>query len=160
MGIKIEDLPLRLQAQVRAQLESYTKPVGSRTSVPESAPTTTPTPVDDRGKRGHREPNKTETDYRRHHLSGMDARYEALTFRMANGHRYTPDWVVFTDKGKIECHEVKGGYALGSEQRARLAFDQAKVEFPWIIWVWARKSAGSWQVTKSRKEHDHGMSPM
>ncbi len=171
MGIKIEDLPTRLQAQVRAQLENYAKPVGSRTSVPESAPTTTPTPVDDRGKRRHREPNKTETEYRRHHLRGMDARYEALTFRMANGHRYTPDWVVFTDKGKIECHEVKGGYALWSEQRARLAFDQAKVEFPWIIWVWAKKVSrlrkkttsghgGQWEVSRDQKEASNAMSSL
>jgi hypothetical protein len=82
----------------------------------------------------------------------MDARFEALTFRMANGHRYTPDWVVFTNAGNIECHEVKGGYALGSEQRARLAFDQARVEFPWITWVWAKKSEGSFQKTVFRTE--------
>lgn len=147
MGIKIEDLPPRLQAQVRAQLENYAKPVGSRTNVPELSPTPTPTPVDDRGKRGHREPNKTESDYRATQLRGMDARYEALTFRLANGHRYTPDWIVFTADGKIECHEVKGGYALGSEQRARLAFDQAKVEFPGIIWVWVKKVSGQWTVS-------------
>ena len=152
MGIKIEDLPLRLQAQARVQLESYAKPVGCRTIVPESAPTPTPVPAVDRGKRGHREPNKTESDYRATYLRGKDARYEALTFRMANGHRYTPDWVVFTDEGKIECHEVKGGYALGSEQRARLAFDQAKVEFPWIVWVWAKKSDGGFQQTVFRTE--------
>jgi hypothetical protein len=159
MGIKIEDLPLRLQAQARAQLESYAKPAGSRTIVPESAPTPTRAPVADRGKRGHRKPNKTETDYRKTYLRGKDAQYEALTFRMANGHRYTPDWVVFTDKGKIECHEVKGGYALGSEQRARLAFDQAKVEFPWIIWVWAKRVSGQWSVdSRQPKESDNGMS--
>ena len=35
--------------------------------------------------------------------------YEGLTLRMANGHRYTPDWVVVTAGGQIECHEVKGG---------------------------------------------------
>ena len=158
MGIKIEDLPLRLQAQARAQLESYAKPAGSRTNIPELPLTPTPAPAVDRGKHGLRVPNKTESDYRATYLRGLDARYEALTFRMANGHRYTPDWVVFTDAGKIECHEVKGGYALGSEQRARLAFDQAKVEFPWIIWVWAKKSAGRWQVSVCREEHGHGMS--
>lgn len=155
MGIKIEDLPLRLQAQVRAQLANYAKPAGCLTSVSELSPMPTPSPVADRGKEakcGRKVPNKTECDYQRHHLHGMDARYEALTFRMANGHRYTPDWVVFTATGNIECHEVKGGYALGSEQRARLAFDQARVEFPWIVWVWAKKSAGNFQKTVFRTE--------
>ena len=146
MGIKIEDLPLRLQAQARAQLESYAKPVGSRTIVPESAPTPTPTPAADRGPRGHREPNKTESDYRATYLRRMDARYEALTFRMANGHRYTPDWVVFTDGRPSQCHECKGGYALGSQQRARLAFDQVRVEFPGLVWVWAVRVGGRWTV--------------
>jgi len=152
MGVKIEDLPLRLQAQVRAQLDNYAKLAGGRANVPELSPMPTPPSAADRGKRGHKVPNKTESDYQRQHLRGMDARYEALTFRMANGHRYTPDWVVFTATGKIECHEVKGGYALGSEQRARLAFDQARVEFPWIVWVWAKKSDGNFQKTVFKTE--------
>ena len=81
-------------------------------------------------------PNKTEAAYRARHLVGKDARYEALTFRMANGHRYTPDWVVMDGGRPVECHEVKGSYRLGSYQRARLAFDQARVEYPGIVWVW------------------------
>jgi len=147
MGVKIEDLPPRLQEQVRAQLAGAAQNPVSRIQEPEFKKHESVTI----GAR-HREPNKTELEYQRHHLRGMDARYEALTFRMANGHRYTPDWVVFTATGKIECHEVKGGYALGSEQRARLAFDQAKVEFPWIVWVWARKSDGGFQKTVFRTE--------
>jgi len=146
MGIKIEDLPLRLQAQARAQLAGQQNPV-SRIQEPEIK-----NPKKETFGARHRVPNKTELEYQRFYLRGKDARYEALTFRMANGHRYTPDWVVFNDAGKIECHEVKGGYALGSEQRARLAFDQAKVEFPWIVWVWAKKSAGSWHIAVCREE--------
>lgn len=141
MGVKLEDLPLRLQEQVRAQLAGE-KNVRLRT---QDAGLSGKTKMETHGVK-HRVPNKTELEYQRHHLRGMDARFEALTFRMANGHRYTPDWVVFTVAGKIECHEVKGGYALGSEQRARLAFDQAKVEFPWIIWVWAKRVSGRWAV--------------
>lgn len=150
MGIKIEDLPPRLQEQVRAQLTGE-KNVGLRT---QDAGLRAALGETERVTHGvkHRVPNKTETEYQRRHLQGRDARFEALTFRMANGHRYTPDWVVFTATGKIECHEVKGGYALGSEQRARLAFDQARVEFPWIVWVWAKKSEGSFQKTVFRTE--------
>lgn len=153
MGVKIEDLPPRLQAQVREQLAGVEKDgkfqiSDSRFQNAERKTRKAKTV----GRNGKHGPNKTETEYQRIHLRGMDARFEALTFRMANGHRYTPDWVVFTNSGNIECHEVKGGYALGSEQRARLAFDQARVEFPWIVWVWANKSEGSFQKTVFRTE--------
>jgi hypothetical protein len=81
-------------------------------------------------------PNKTEQRYRDRVLRWKDARYEALTFRLANGHRYTPDWVVCEAGRPVECHEVKGAYRLHSHQRARLAFDQARVEFSGLRWVW------------------------
>jgi hypothetical protein len=148
--MRIEDLPLRLQAQVRAQFANDARPAGCRTIDSESAPTRTPAPVADRGTRGQREPNKTESDYRATYLRGLDARYEAVTFRMANGHRYTPDWVVFTDGRPSQCHECKGGYALHSQQRARLAFDQVRVEFPGLVWVWAVK------VSRLRKKTTAG----
>jgi hypothetical protein len=134
MGIRIEDLPPRLQAQVRAQLEPpVQRPVE-------------PAPAPDR----HRgQPTKTEADYRRqvldtnHAVSGVA--YEALTVHLANGHRYTPDWV-FWSGGRLHCVEVKGSYRLGSYQRARLAFDQARVEWPMFTWIWAEKTANGWKV--------------
>jgi hypothetical protein len=101
------------------------------------------------GERG-RCPNKTEAAYRAEVLDRRNdvaaVHFEGLTLRMANGHRYTPDWVVVTEGGRIECHEVKGGYALHSQQRARLAFDQARVEFPWMGWVWAMRSRDGWKI--------------
>ena len=101
-------------------------------------------------KRGaRRQPNKTEATYRAEVLGrrgdAVAVRYEGLTLRMENGHRYTPDWVVVTAVGRVECHEVKGGYRLGSYQRARLAFDQVRAEFPDVVWIWAeRRTDGSW----------------
>ena len=134
MRVKIEDLPQHLQAQVRAQLEGQRgQEVRSQNS-------------EVRSLVRNRTPNKTEADYQRHYLRGMDARYEGLTFRMANGHRYTPDWVVFQDGRPVACHECKGGYALHSQQRARLAFDQVRVEFPWVKWFWAVKTNDGWKV--------------
>ena len=137
MGMKIEDLPPRLQAQVREQIEGNRRPK-PRSQYPEVR-------MLESGAR-HRGPNKTEADYQRYHLRGLDARFEAVTFRMANGHRYTPDWVVFGDGRPVACHECKGGYALHSQQRARLAFDQVRVEFPGLVWVWAVKTPAGWQV--------------
>ena len=140
MGVKIENLPRHLQAQVRAQLGGDKNPE-CRILNPEGRSRE----AESHGAR-RRSPNKTEADYQRWHLRGMDARYEGLTFRMANGHRYTPDWVVFQDGRPVACHECKGGYALHSQQRARLAFDQVRVEFPWLRWVWAVKTANGWKV--------------
>ena len=101
-----------------------------------------------RAGRGRREPNKTEAAYRAEVLDRRGdvaaIRYEGLTFRMGNGHRYTPDWLVVTKGGGIECHEVKGRYRLRSHQRARLAFDQARVEFGWVVWVWAVRTGRRW----------------
>ena len=104
-----------------------------------------------RKRRQSKGPNKTEAEYRRLYLDRIypPARilYEAITLRLANGHRYTPDWVVLLPDGQVECHEVKGAYRLGSLQRARLAFDQARIEWPAWRWVWAtRGKGGAWEV--------------
>ncbi len=103
-------------------------------------------------KKGHRRPNKTEAEYAAEWLRGQDARYEAVTVRLANGHRYTPDWVVFEGGRPVEFHEVKGAWRFGSHQRARLAFDQAAAEWPGVRWVWAeRRGDGTWRVREAGK---------
>ena len=133
---KYEDLPRHLQAQVDAVM---------RKEAPKATDEAAAPVVQKRG----RQPNKTETAYRAEVLDRRPdvtaVRYEGLTFRMENGHRYTPDWVVVTGSGRIECHEVKGRYALQSQQRARLAFDQARVEFPWFKWIWATRAKHGWE---------------
>jgi len=131
---KMEDLPPSLLRQVEAKL-------GMRRPMVEL-----PAPAAERQRRG---PSKTETDYRRQVLDTNPAIrsvwYEGLTFRLANGHRYTPDWVCLDVSGKVLCIEVKGGYRLGSYQRARLAFDQAAIEHPWAVWIWAENRNGEWR---------------
>ena len=133
---RYEDLPQRMKKQVDAMLVKSEKADEAPSASADSPPM--------RGRR----PNKTEATYRCEVLErrvGVAAiHYEGLTFRMANGHRYTPDWVVVMDTGGIECHEVKGRHALHSQQRARLAFDQARVEFPWVKWVWAARRKQGW----------------
>lgn len=97
-------------------------------------------------------PNKTEMEYGRmlgYEFPNSSPRFEALTFVMENGHRYTPDWIVSTPDG-ILCVEVKAkgknGFRLPSYGRAKLAFDQAKLEWPQFRWRWAEKFNGSWTV--------------
>jgi len=156
---RYEDLPAHLRAQVdtvmgKAPADTAAGPAGEEK--PAAA-----------GRRRGREPNKTEAAYRTEVL-GQRAdvaavRYEGMTFRMENGHRYTPDWVVVTDASRIECHEVKGRRALHSQQRARLAFDQARVEFPWFTWIWAVRGKNGWTVddraARLRPAGDAGTTP-
>lgn len=71
--------------------------------------------------------------------------FHGLRLYMANGHIYTPDWCCVRATGLIELHEVKGSYRLHSYQRSRLAFDQARVEWPEFMWVWAEKTFDGWK---------------
>ena len=130
--ISLDDLPPRLRAIAMSQLQGQR--IGQDATC--VAIPTQPIP--------RHTPTKTEAAYRQQQLSGMDARYEALIFRLANGHRYTPDWVCVAPDGRITCHEVKGSYRLGSYQRARMAFDQARLEWPAITWIWAEKTKTGW----------------
>ena len=132
-SVKIDDLPIKMQDVVRAKL-------GMAPRLPTTTPSQSATPKATKG------PTKTELDYARIYLAGLNARYEAITLRLDNGHRYTPDWVYWQD-GQLCCVEVKGSYRLGSYQRARLAFDQARLDFPDINFTWAeRKTDGGWKM--------------
>jgi hypothetical protein len=91
-------------------------------------------------------PNKTELRYRYTYLRDADYRFEAITLRMANGHRYTADWCGFADFGRLHLIEIKGGYKLPSYQRSRLAFDQARIEFPSVMFSWAVWDGGKWNI--------------
>ena len=94
-----------------------------------------------------RGPNKTESEYAHRYLCASHARFEALVFKLENGHRYTPDWITVDDDGQITCHEVKGPHRHGSHGRSRMAWDQSRVEWPTIHWVWAvRGSDGVWII--------------
>lgn len=137
MRIKLEDLPVDAQNQIRAKLASG-QVVG---------PCTLPAKV-----RTSKSPTDTEAAYRREILDTNPAvtrvGYEAMTFRMSNGHRYTPDWV-FVCGGRIHCVEVKGSYRLGSYQRACLAFDQAATEWPEFVWLWAERGPYGWKTSQN-----------
>ena len=133
MRIKLEQLSPSYQAQVRAQLDRDTR---------EAPPPEQPHPV--RPKKGA--PNKTEQRFNVDLLGG-GGMYEAVTFRLPGGSRYTPDWVTFDDAGRMTVYEVKGGYRFHSQGRALTAFREARAAFPrvrfrWVVWAdgkWAEK---------------------
>ena len=92
-----------------------------------------------RKARKARGPNKTELAFAASFFDAdtrVDVRFEAITFRLPGGSRYTPDWVYFGKSGTIYCYEVKGRYKLGSHGRALTAFREARAAFPMITFEW------------------------
>lgn len=92
-----------------------------------------------------RQPNKTEELYNRTQLGG-NGRYEAVTFRLPGGSRYTPDWVTFAPDGRMVCHEVKGSFRFSSQGRAATAFRECVAAFPDVVFVWGRFKDRDWQI--------------
>ncbi len=75
--------------------------------------------------------------------------YEALRLKLRSGHAYTPDWIVMFKSGQILCVEVKvrgkKGFRQFSYGRAKLAFDEARVQWPCFTFRWAEKHQGEWR---------------
>ena len=118
---KYDDLPPHMQRQIDAMRAK---------AEPSPAP-----PPRNRAK------SKTEEQYERELIAvhGRDnVRYEGITLKLINGHKYTPDFVILGG-ARITLIEVKGGYKLPSYQRARMAFDQARIDWPMFSFVWVEK---------------------
>lgn len=103
----------------------------------------------------HRGPNATETRYRREVLGGIHpslVSYESRSFAITRTTKreYTPDWTVKSATGKLppEYHEVKGSYKLGSEDRARLAWEIAAEQNPDSAFYWAVLTRRGWEIEK------------
>jgi hypothetical protein len=98
-------------------------------------------------------PNKTEAEYGRMlglEYPGARVRYEGVTLHLDNGHAYTPDWCVILLTGEMLMVEVKArgknGYRQPSYQRAKVMFDQSRIEYPHWQWRWAEKQEGRWHI--------------
>lgn len=73
-------------------------------------------------------------------------KFHPISFHLDNGHRYTPDFS-YCEDGRICLIEVKGSYKLGSYQRARMAFDQVRIEWPLFGWMWVElQDDGTWKT--------------
>lgn len=67
----------------------------------------------------------------------LDWRYEAVTLRLADGVRYTPDFLVRLPHGRMRLVEVKGHMREAARVRLRVAAEMYP-DFTWLL-VWARK---------------------
>ena len=141
---------MRMSEEEFAAYQSRRKAL-AETAIKHGLPGPKPSPAPSR----RAAPNKTEAEYGRMlalEYPGASIVFEGLTFKLANGHKYTPDWVVNVGDGQVICVEVKArgknGYRLPSYQRARIMFDQCRVEWPNYCWRWAEKSGGTWKAEK------------
>lgn len=97
--------------------------------------------------------NKTEAAYARHlnalmlgGLSGIVSwKFEAITLRLADGTRYTPDFFVEMEVGYFshEIHEVKGFW----RDDARVKFNVAAELFPMFQFVAVKRKNRQWDYS-------------
>ena len=96
--------------------------------------------------------NATEFEYSRE-LAARWQRHELIWFafepfalRLARGASFTPDFVVLTDKGHLQFHEVKGHWREAARVRIKVA--ASKFPFPFFV---VQKTRDGWSVEEIRK---------
>lgn len=72
--------------------------------------------------------------------------FEGITMKLADGLRYTPDFLVLTDKDELEAHEVKGARAIFRDD-AKAKVKTAAEYFPFRMKViYPIKGGIGWEV--------------
>ncbi len=74
-------------------------------------------------------------------------KFEGLKFRLADNTFYTPDFVVMTARFELECHEVKGAWAI-YEEDAKVKVKVAAEMYPFRFIVVAprrKRDGGGWE---------------
>lgn len=96
--------------------------------------------------------NKTEAEYagmlEARRLRGEVAwwRYEAITLKLADNTRYTPDFLVMLPDGVLEIHETKGGFI---REDGWLKLKVAAALFPFRFFLCqkaSKKDGGGWSI--------------
>lgn len=78
--------------------------------------------------------------------------YEGITFTLASGLKYCPDFTVWYCGCLKAVVEVKGSFRLGSAARSHLAFQTAAAEWRDIPFRYAkREKSGKWTITELNK---------
>ena len=89
--------------------------------------------------------NKLESDYG-NLLKAMfpsnEVLEQAVTFRLANGVRYTPDWVMLAEVDGLYCYEIKG---RKSWDDSIVKLKVAASTYPKVHWYLCDKPDGSWR---------------
>lgn len=94
--------------------------------------------------------NKTEAAYAMHLEARKNAHeliwyvFEGITFKLADGCRYTPDFAVLRNDGVIELHEVKGYWTDDARAKIKVAADKFPFRFI-AVYKQAKKDGGGWR---------------
>lgn len=96
------------------------------------------------------EMNGTEQAYHEHLAQRQHAgeiawfKFEAMTFKLADDTRYTPDFMVMLSDGQLQAHEVKGYWTDDARVKIKVAAALFPVEFI-AIKKKAKKDGGGWE---------------
>lgn len=71
--------------------------------------------------------------------------YEAVTLRLADRCRYTPDFAVMTSDGEIQMHECKGFMRDDARVKLKVAAEQFPMRFL-LVRAIPRKSGGGFAI--------------
>ena len=135
----LSDLPPRYREQAEAQLRAVPHPKTVRIEVADHQ--------QKRIRQSGRAPSKLELAWG----AELRSRYEheatiteqAITLRIANGCRYTPDFVV-AFREEIAAYEVKGPHAWDD---SIVKLKVAASAYPWITFrLVSRDKRGSWRI--------------
>lgn len=96
--------------------------------------------------------NKTEAEY----ADALEARkargevvwwrYEAITLKLADNTRYTPDFLVMRPDGELQVHETKGGFIREDGwQKLKIAAGLFPFRF-FLCQKRAKKDGGDWLI--------------
>ena len=94
--------------------------------------------------------NSTEEAYHQHLAQRQHAgeivwfKFEAMTFKLADDTRYTPDFAVMLADGQMEIHEVKGFWTDDARVKIKVAAELFPFEFI-AIKKKAKKDGGGWE---------------
>jgi hypothetical protein len=127
--------------EYRALLDNMAKARGTAPPLAAKAP-----------RRRHQTKTKTEAEYglrlcalwRAGHLA-EEPRYEAITLRLGQSCRYTPDYLCRPHAGPPQLHEVKGKHVW---EDGIVKLKTAATMFPFFEFYLAQKKAGTWTVTR------------
>ena len=96
--------------------------------------------------------NKTEAEYagmleeRKARREIAWWKYEAITFKLADDTRYTPDFAVMLPNGEFEIHETKGGFIREDGwQKLKIAAGMFPFRF-FLCQKLAKKDGGNWSI--------------
>jgi hypothetical protein len=67
--------------------------------------------------------------------------YESVTFTLAKGTRYTPDFLVMLKDGTLEAHETKGFWQDAARIKIKVAAEKYPITFRAMKWV-----KGQWEM--------------